>query len=270
MNGGVMDWPAQRSTMAAGYKGKPVFAAYSAFDAARLPFVMLLPLPLGALPTETWAVIVSNLKAVTLVIIVSACLIALARKRARQHHYRMALRDGLIGIRNRRAYQETLRTLEAARPFAMLVFDIDRFKSINDAFGHKLGDQVIILAARAGETALRKLDMVFRIGGEEFVCILPDVTAAEARHAAERLRTTFQTIAATVDGKAVNATISIGVAASDGKSPSPDDVFAQADAALYRAKQGGRNRTVVAETVAAGPLQARSGHAPARPTSPPS
>lgn len=247
MNGGVMDWPAQRSTMAAGYKGKPVFAAYSAFDAARLPFVMLLPLPLGALPTETWAVIVSNLKAVTLVIIVSACLIALAR-----------------------AYQETLRTLEAARPFAMLVFDIDRFKSINDAFGHKLGDQVIILAARAGETALRKLDMVFRIGGEEFVCILPDVTAAEARHAAERLRTTFQTIAATVDGKAVNATISIGVAASDGKSPSPDDVFAQADAALYRAKQGGRNRTVVAETVAAGPLQARSGHAPARPTSPPS
>jgi diguanylate cyclase (GGDEF)-like protein len=130
-------------------------------------------------------------------------------------------------------------------PYALLVLDIDNFKSINDRFGHQTGDQVIILAAQAAGTTLRKHDKVFRIGGEEFVCLLPDTTMQQAHDAAERLRSAFREIANTVDGKAIGATISIGVAATDGLMTA-DQVFAEADAALYQAKTLGRNRTVVA------------------------
>lgn len=231
------------------------FAAYCAFQLLRISLVALLPRPLGLLETQTWAVIVYNLMAITLVIIFSGCMIALVRERAGLHHYRLALRDELTGVRNRRAYLENLKAMIGpAQPYALLVFDIDLFKSINDRFGHQVGDAVIIRAARAAEMALRKCDTVFRIGGEEFVCILPQVTAAEALQAAERVRSVFQTIAVSVEDKVVNATISIGVAAVTDTTCIPDAVFAAADAALYRAKQDGRNRTVVA-----GPVMPSSG-----------
>lgn len=232
------------------------FAAYCAFELGRIPLVTLLPRPLGLLETATWAVIVYNLMAITLVVIFSVCMIALSRERAGLVHYRLALRDELTGVRNRRAYLEKLKALadpghRAAEPYALLVFDIDRFKAINDGFGHQVGDEVIIRAARAAETTLRKADQVFRIGGEEFVCILPGVTAKEAFQAAERMRTVFQTIAASVEDLPVNATISIGVAAASAAVVSPEEVFAEADAALYRAKREGRNRTCLADGITA-------------------
>ncbi len=149
-----------------------------------------------------------------------------------------------------------------------MVFDIDHFKSINDRFGHQNGDKVIILAAQAAEATLRKHDKVFRIGGEEFVCLLPDTSPQEAYDAAERVRLVFQEIAATVNGEQMDATISIGVAASDG-SLAADQVMARADAALYEAKRSGRNRTVMASAHQSSSSFSVSRHSPyAPPTAP--
>lgn len=226
-----------------------VFALYCLFDAARIPFVAILPLPLGSTPTETWAVAVFNLAALTLVLLSCIFMIALSLERASMENYQLALRDVMTNVFNRRAYVEHMQAIVSgtpALPYALLVFDIDRFKAINDQFGHALGDKVIIRAAQAAEGCLRRHDKVFRIGGEEFACVLPDTAPEDAFDAAERIRLGFQAIAFTVDDRKILATISVGIALSEGKSERPEQIFARADKALYEAKQSGRNRSVMA------------------------
>ena len=227
-----------------------VFATFCALNLVRIPFVSILPAPLGAAPTQTWSVVVYNLEAVTLVLLVSVFLIVLSRERMSSRNYGLALRDAMTNVYNRRAYHEHMQALNTngegpMPPYALLVLDIDRFKSINDRFGHQLGDKVIVLAAQTAEATLRKHDRVFRLGGEEFACLLPDTGLPEACDAAERVRLAFQKTAAAIDGTSIGATISIGVAATECNATA-DQVFAQADAALYEAKRSGRNRTVVA------------------------
>ncbi len=228
-----------------------IFAIYAAFDLARLPLTRFIPLPLGAAKTEVWSVVTYNVMAVTLALVVTGFMIAMSRERISMQHYELALRDALTGAYNRRAYVEHLQAFDSGAvgstlPFSLLVLDIDRFKSINDRFGHEIGDQVIKLVANAAESSLRKDDAVFRIGGEEFVCILPGTGTTEAYEAAERIRLKFQSVASKIDHLALNATVSVGVAASDGKLELPNQVFVRADKALYEAKQSGRNRTVLA------------------------
>ena len=227
-----------------------VFATYGALNLVRLPFVSILPAPLGAAPTEAWSVVVYNLEAVILVLLASVFMIVLSRERMSSQNYGLALRDAMTNVYNRRAYHEHMQALRTngegrTPPYALLVLDIDRFKSINDRFGHQLGDKVIVLAAQTAEAALRKRDSVFRLGGEEFACLLPDTGLLEACDAAERVRLAFQKTAAAIDGTSIGATLSIGVAATEGNATA-DQVFARADAALYEAKRSGRNRTVVA------------------------
>lgn len=226
-----------------------IFAIYAAFDLARVPLTPFLPLPLGGAKTEIWSVVIFNVMAVTLALVVTGFMIAMSRERISMQHYQLALRDALTGAFNRRAYIEHLQAFDSGvtgstLPFSLMVLDIDRFKSINDRFGHEVGDQVIKMAARAAELALRKDDTIFRVGGEEFVCILPGTAMNEAYEAAERVRLKFQSMAIDIDGVALNSTISVGVAASDGETELPNQVFARADKALYEAKHTGRNRTV--------------------------
>ncbi|HEY0219801.1 MAG TPA: GGDEF domain-containing protein [Afipia sp.] len=226
-----------------------IFAIYAAFDLARVPLTPFVPLPLGGAKTEVWSVVVFNVMAVALALVVTGFMIAMSRERISMQHYQLALRDALTGTYNRRAYIEHLQAFDSGMtgstlPFSLLVLDIDRFKSINDRFGHDVGDKVIKMAARAAELALRKDDTIFRIGGEEFVCILPGTGMKEAYEAAERVRLKFQSATTDIDGAALNATISVGVAESDGEAELPNQVFARADKALYEAKQAGRNRTV--------------------------
>ncbi|HEY0233685.1 MAG TPA: GGDEF domain-containing protein [Afipia sp.] len=228
-----------------------VFTFYCAISAARIPFIASIPAPLGTAKTEVWAVVTFNVLAVTLALTVTAFMIAMSRERVSMQHYQLALRDALTGAYNRRAYLEHMQAFDSGAtvstlPFSLVLLDIDRFKSINDRFGHDMGDDVIKLAADVAGAALRKDDTVFRIGGEEFVCILPGTHMEVAYEAAERLRLKFQAMAADVNGIPVNATISVGVAASDGKTELPNQAFARADKALYQAKQSGRNRTVKA------------------------
>ena len=224
-----------------------VFCIVAVLNAVRIPVMAITPMPIGIAPTEVWAVVLYNLASVVFLLMATTFMITLARERLAAYNYGLALRDAMTGVYNRRAYFEHVEALAtrgegATPPFALIVFDIDSFKAINDTFGHQTGDEVIILAAQAAVASLRKHDKVFRMGGEEFACLLPDTDLHEAHSAAERIRTVFQQIAATLDGKTVGGTISLGVAASNGDI-TPERLFIEADGALYAAKNSGRNRT---------------------------
>jgi diguanylate cyclase (GGDEF)-like protein len=122
------------------------------------------------------------------------------------------------------------------------VFDLDNFKNINDRFGHRTGDRVLTLFSDCATQSLRPLDLLGRMGGDEFVALLPGVTPEIATGIAERVRDAFAGAAQEVDGHPVAATVSIGIAAATQSGFDFDALYASADAALYRAKRNGRNR----------------------------
>jgi diguanylate cyclase (GGDEF)-like protein len=137
---------------------------------------------------------------------------------------------------------EWARSVRSRRPLAVITSDIDFFKKVNDKYGHHVGDLVIKdFTVRAGHM-LRVPDILARFGGEEFVILLPDTGMAEARNAAERIRREIETHR----DKALPAyTVSLGLSVAQGDAGQAADIealIAEADAALYRAKQGGRNR----------------------------
>lgn len=161
-----------------------------------------------------------------------------------------AIRDPLTSLYNRRYYEEEVnkKILEAKakqQPFSVLMLDADLFKRVNDTFGHKIGDKVLIEIANVMEKALRENDIIARYGGEEFVVFLPNINADQGRGVAERLR---ESIGASVvysdEEQPVRFTVSIGVSSSD-ISDNVDTLIKTADEALYKAKQNGRNRVEV-------------------------
>jgi diguanylate cyclase (GGDEF)-like protein len=132
------------------------------------------------------------------------------------------------------------------QPVALLAFDLDRFKQINDTLGHAMGDQVLCIFAGVLQATMRPGDLVARIGGEEFVAMTagPDHQAVVA--IANRIREGFQKAALYVDGERIGATVSVGIAARDGGPCDLLGMLAEADAALYRAKNDGRNCVMLA------------------------
>ena len=178
--------------------------------------------------------------------------LVLAKERTLRAHKSAALTDPLTGLFNRRGLVEAARELvekharKAGKPIAMLAFDLDHFKSINDRFGHALGDDVIKLFAATANSSLRLTDFVVRLGGEEFAAIMPG-TLQDGLVVAERIRAAFETAGRTVSGRYVGATVSIGVAAHE-SAANIDALLARADAALYAAKANGRNRVEIEVT----------------------
>ncbi len=164
---------------------------------------------------------------------------------ARSAAERVANTDMLTGLPNRR---HTLAFLEKAlagarehgAPLAVAMFDIDHFKRINDTYGHAVGDDVIRRVAQRAKAALREEDMLGRIGGEEFVCILQRASAQAAEIVAERVRKAVETGTGEQEGQP-GATISVGLAIYDGE-PDIEELMHRADKALYAAKREGRNR----------------------------
>ena len=128
----------------------------------------------------------------------------------------------------------------------MLMLDLDHFKSINDRFGHAIGDEVLRVFANVARSSMRASDIVGRLGGEEFAAIVPEPMEFAAR-IAERLRAGFEAAGVTVGGHAIGATVSIGAATSSEPVTDIDALIARADAALYRAKHDGRNRLYAAD-----------------------
>jgi diguanylate cyclase (GGDEF)-like protein len=192
------------------------------------------------------------------------------------HVYRAAAcTDHLTGLLNRRAFMDNALALCAQQgkrgePVAMLMFDLDYFKSINDRFGHAVGDDVLRIFGQVVRTSTRVDDIIGRFGGEEFIAIVPGGLES-ANKIAERVRSGFEAAGMTVGNHSVGTTVSIGAAISYDAVTAIDSLIARADAALYRAKHDGRNRLHVAEgdlaneraRLIAAARRARPVHAPA-------
>lgn len=173
-----------------------------------------------------------------------------ARYAERELHVarRVARTDALTRLPNRFELDDSLAELLAAsgssgEPLSLMFLDLDHFKSINDRFGHAVGDLCLVRAALCLRRHVRVNDLIARYGGEEFVVVLPSVPPDRAIAVAEEIRCAIEREATEIDGRPVNLTVSVGVAhALAGESP--DSLLTRADEALYRAKRDGRNRVV--------------------------
>lgn len=159
--------------------------------------------------------------------------------------------DPLTGLPNRSQFESRLAALSGyfdryARPFSVVALDVDHFKKFNDTWGHEAGDRVLQHVAELLKATVRDVDLPARIGGEEFVVLLPETGLRQAAEAAERIRRTLESRQVMWNGHALSVTASIGVSAVPDCTPTPADALGQADAALYRAKEAGRNRVATA------------------------
>ena len=180
----------------------------------------------------------------------------IANVHSHQDVYNQAVTDGLTGLYNRRHMQEVLlverrRAHRYGHPLSVIMLDVDSFKTYNDTYGHVQGDVLLRMAADILRESVRGVDIVGRYGGEEFIIVLPETPSSEAYQAAERLRlavarTVFPGFLADPD-LVVFKTISLGVATFPDNTDDPQALVTLADNALYRAKRGGRNQTVMAE-----------------------
>jgi diguanylate cyclase (GGDEF)-like protein len=171
-----------------------------------------------------------------------------------QRLYQQATRDALTGLWNRNHAQEELEKILSVshrhiRPFSILLFDIDFFKGINDTFGHDVGDAVLRMTGKTVNDHLRSHDMAARYGGEEFIVILPETSIEGAVIAAERLRQAIEIIDFAPHGCHRRVTVSVGVAQYPVCGRNIEQLVKQADEALYRAKQTGRNRVCLATII---------------------
>ncbi len=161
--------------------------------------------------------------------------------------------DPLTKVFNRRHFIELAdRQLDylarVARPFSVAILDLDHFKRINDTYGHLAGDEVLRSVAHVVSSGLRPCDFVARFGGEEFICFLSETSGRAAFDVIERLRNSIMRIRVQISPQTeitVNASFGIHSVDVPDKSVKIDQIIACADAALYRAKEGGRNRSVV-------------------------
>jgi diguanylate cyclase (GGDEF)-like protein len=180
--------------------------------------------------------------------------IAIALENARLHDrtYHMAMSDSLTRTGSRRRFEVEGRLLyehaqRSGHPVAALMVDIDHFKLINDRYGHDAGDRILRRVAEACSSDLRGSDLLARYGGEEFVVVLPKVDEQMVSYAAERMRSRVEEVVhPEIDGQ---VTVSIGAAAEVPRTAAGfEHLIRRADQALYRAKESGRNRVVVADS----------------------
>lgn len=174
-----------------------------------------------------------------------------------EQNRRISLEDPLTGLANRRALFENMERLfnraeSSGQPLSLMVIDVDHFKQVNDRFGHQVGDAVLQHVATTIKHRLRSNDIVGRIGGEEFLAVLPESPPDGAKRVAEELRHSVASKPVVADNQEVGVTISIGLYSSARllSSQTPDSVIATADEALYRAKTNGRNRVEIVEVPA--------------------
>lgn len=159
--------------------------------------------------------------------------------------------DPLTGLANRSAFDARMTNAanyfdRYARPFGLIALDVDFFKKFNDTWGHEAGDRVLQHVAELLRATVRDVDLPARLGGEEFVVLLPETGLRQALEAAERIRRTLEHRAVIWNGRPLSVTASLGVSACPDCTTVPSEVLAQADAALYRAKDAGRNQVVSA------------------------
>jgi len=231
------------------------------WPAIAVPFlhagIFLLPIPLASLlfpqnsdtPGSGW-VAAFGLEILLYMVANAFAVLSMTKERLIRIHKDAASTDQLTGLFNRRGFIEMAeqlakRCVANRLPTTVLVFDLDHFKSINDRFGHQVGDDAIRIFAATMSANLRATDVLGRLGGEEFVALLP-ATLDEGLVAAERVRAAFMLTGADISGYHLNATVSIGAASGAPSAIDVESLIRQADKALYQSKSGGRNRVTAA------------------------
>jgi diguanylate cyclase (GGDEF)-like protein len=213
----------------------------------RTPLSLVLPWVPGSQVFDSVWMTVLSFEGLLFTIAIAFIFLAMAKERTEYLHKTASLIDPLTGIANRRAFlegsEELARRIEAdPRPASVLLIDLDHFKQINDNYGHAFGDRVLQIFAKTADVHLGPLDLVGRLGGEEFAVLLHDADQDRALAVAEEIRIAFSDNARQVDGHDVGATASVGVAVSGKGALDVHALLAQADHALYYAKERGRNR----------------------------
>jgi diguanylate cyclase (GGDEF)-like protein len=222
----------------------------------RTPLSPLLPWGSNGVLDSVWLTVLST-EALLFTIATAFLLLAMAKERAEQRHKNAAMLDEMTGVANRRGFFAECDNLRKSRlagaQTAVMLIDLDNFKMINDRFGHALGDAVIRRFAQTVSALVRPADLFGRIGGEEFALVIRDVGRERAGVVAERIRSAFAQAALDVEGKPVRATASIGIAVCESRSFDVVTLLSEADEALYRAKNAGRNRIEHAGEIATAP-----------------
>jgi len=226
--------------------------AHGALYLLRTPFGAMLPWsPTGNQVFESVWMTVLSFEALLFTIAIAFILLAMAKERTEYRHKTAALIDPLTGIANRRAFlqdgeAQLKRQAIDPRPTAVMLLDLDNFKSINDRFGHAIGDRVLEIFAEEASGCMRRMDFFGRLGGEEFAALLLDTTRERAMAVGEDIRARFAAATRDVEGRPVAATVSVGVVISHDAVLDLSALLAQADHALYRAKDSSRNRVEIA------------------------
>ena len=231
-----------------------VFASFATIMVARVAAAPFAPFPVGAHPAEPAWVAGFVFLVFVHVAFAAQLFFSLTRERREAQQRRFALSDQLTGLMNRRAFSDYAEPTAGPRSefdaaTALLVLDLDHFKSVNDRHGHEAGDRLLQAFAEVARASVRPTDQLFRMGGEEFCFVLPGASAKEAVAIAERIRLAFEASSVETNYGYARTTVSIGIAASE--LPLAIDVLlSTADAAVYEAKARGRNRVVLADPAA--------------------
>ena len=237
-------WRARDRELVSRWPAIILLSVQGVFFLGRVPFVGVLPFPGGVLPPDPDWFPFGIFEMMFHIFCMSVLLVNMAKERAELQQRQNSLIDPLTGVANRRAFfergEELLRQAQTVgRPVVLLMFDLDRFKAINDTFGHQSGDRVLATFCDVARDALRPGDLFGRFGGEEFACLMPDMSSREASAVAERIRTAFGRTS--IGPERTVVTVSVGVAMSNEAGWDLDQLFMAADRALYRAKAKGRN-----------------------------
>ena len=222
-------------------------ALHGLISLSRIPPMTLGPAPEGARPLDGFWFAFIAFEAIVFSIAAAFLLLAMAKERV-ELRYKVASRvDPLTGVFNRRAFVSTAERMmtRAGRDrcaVALILFDLDHFKKINDAHGHAFGDDVLKLFCLIASSHLRPNDVLGRLGGEEFAVVLPATGVADARKAAARISAAFTAAGQSLENGGPPKTVSSGIAVCEPGAASFTDLLAAADRGLYKAKRLGRNR----------------------------
>lgn len=229
-----------------------VLLAYAAALLARIPATLLSPILQGQSIMSSVSFALLAFGTLLFTVVLAFLLLNMTKERTELQHKIASLIDPLSGVPNRRAFLDGAARLQAQQrldpePLAVMLFDLDRFKAINDRLGHGTGDAVLQVFAATATRTLGGEVMFGRIGGEEFAAILPAGDFGEAEAIADRVRRNFVAAAAAYGKDDLKPSVSVGVTLGRDPDVAVATLLAAADQALYRAKESGRNRVECAE-----------------------
>jgi diguanylate cyclase (GGDEF)-like protein len=240
-------WRNDEGQLVARLPAMSLLLAHGALFLLRTPLGLLMPHPAGTerLFGSVWLIVLSS-EALLFTIAIAFILMAIALERTAYFHKVASLIDPLTGVWNRRGLMmENDRLMKMAskqtEDVAVLLIELDDFKSINDRHGRAIGDHAVQLFVRAAKAAVRSCDYVGRLGGEEFAVVLYGASEDDAAQIAERISSTFAEHATVIAGQHVGATVSIGVVQHEGPMVALTELLWKADRALHRTKERGRN-----------------------------